>query len=621
MRNIYLSSVDLEHALSMLERLPIPAATEWIDSTGCLGRVCASSVWAQRSSPSYTASAMDGIAVLAERTKDANEKNLLKLVENQDFVYVNTGEKVPKGFDSVIIIENVIQIEGEVFIASPIAPFENVRPVGEDITQGELLLPANREITPPDIGALLSGGITQIEVWKKPLVGVIPTGNELISPYEEACEGKIVESNSSMFAAYIHEFGGVSKVYPIVPDEIEKIEVSVKQAVAECDIVLIGAGSSAGSRDFTKTVVERLGVVLCHGLNIKPGKPCVVGTIQNKPVIGVPGYPVSACVVMEELVYPLLSFYTRKVVKKPQTVEAVISKNVLSGVKSEEYVRVKLGNVGDRLIAAPLPRGAGMLTSLVRANGIVKIPRNAEGYSANERVTVHLRQDIEKINDTLVVIGSHDPVIDIVNDFMGNISSTHGGSMGGILALMNHQAHVAPIHLLNETDGSYNISYVTKYLKDVALFKFVSRTQGFMVKKGNPKGIRDVQDLLLKGVSYINRQTGSGTRILLDYLLKQRELDPSGIYGYTRCETTHMTTAAAVANDVDCALGVLSAANAFGLDFIPVCDEEYDLAIPTAYLELPVIQTLFEVVQKPEFLQRLDELGGYKTDGMLQRKL
>ena len=391
-------------------------------------------------------------------------------------------------------------------------------------------------------------------------------------------------------------------------------------------IVIVNAGSSAGTKDYTAHLVEELGELIFHGLAIRPGKPTVLGIVNGKPVIGVPGYPGSAFLAFEEIVGPVFRKLQRTHISQLPRIDAVVSKRVVSSLKYREYIRVKVGKVEDKLIATPLNRGAGVTMSLVKADGLMIIPKNSEGYEAGETVSVELTRDMSDIENTIVSIGSHDLIMDYIATLLEkrevgpgepkiHLSSAHVGSMGGILALSRGEAHIAPIHLLDEETGEYNTSYIKKYLgnRKIALVKGVKRQQGFIVAKGNPKNIRTIEDLARKEVTFVNRQKGSGTRILTDYLLKKNSIDSSLIKGYDRDMTTHMAVAAAVsAGTADVGVGVFSAAKAMGLDFIPIGYEEYDFAVPEQFMETEMIRAFLEVLRSEDFKKILEELGGYE---------
>lgn len=622
-QKVYLSNYEFKEALNKYldEISSVFLSKEVINTEEGLGRVTAEAVYSKISSPFYNCSAMDGIALHSSKTIGASEKHPVVLKEDEDYIVVDTGDPVPKEYDCVIMVEDIVNIdENRIQIYKSAAPWQNIRPLGEDIVENQLIVPSGHVIRPVDIGAMLAGGLNTIEVYKKPLVGIIPTGTELVEPGSDLKVGDIIDFNSRVFSAQVIEYGGTPKRYGIVKDNYETLKETLKRAVSECDIVIINAGSSAGREDFTSDLIADLGKVYIHGIAIKPGKPTIMGQINNKPVLGIPGYPVSAYFIMEKVLKKIVENYQGLKAKEPEKVEAILSRRIMSSLKHLEFVRMKLGYVGNNIIATPLSRGAGATMSLVRADGTLEVPQNVEGIEAGTKVEINLMRDMEEIKNTIVCIGSHDPILDILSDMLHvrnkhyYLSSAHTGSMGGIMALKNEETHIAPIHLLDMETGEYNISYITKYLKNknMALIKGVKRIQGLMVQKGNPLSLKSISDISEKNVRFVNRQRGAGTRLLLDYYLKKLHISPEQINGYEREEFTHLSVAAAVANgDVDCGLGVYSAADMMGLDFIPVCNEEYDFAVPVQYLELDTIKELLQVMKSSEFLKKLDKLGGY----------
>lgn len=622
-RNLYLSNTPVEEALdkylAALGALPMQA--ERLPVTESLGRVTAEAVFARFNSPLCDSAAMDGIAVISAHTEGARETAPVALLPDRDFVVVDTGDPVRPPYDAVIMAEDLDPREdGTVVIRAGAAPWQHVRPVGEDIVKGEMLLPGLHTIRPIDIGVLLSGGITHLAVLRRPAVAVIPTGTELIEPDAEPREGDIIESNSRMFEALIRQEGGAPLRLSSVDDEYEALKQAIRSAVEGSDMVLVLAGSSAGTEDYTVHVLRELGEVLIHGVAMKPGKPVILASVSGKPVIGLPGYPVSAYLAYQSFVAPVLSHMTGKPPVNAETVEAVLTRRLVSSLKHREYVRVKLGEVGSRLVASPLARGAGAAMSLVRADGFCIIEQDSEGVEAGETVKIQLTRPRNEYAKTLVSIGSHDLILDLIADLSPalcpghHLSSTHVGSMGGLMALKRGETHIAPIHLLDEGSGAYNIPVLKALFpgQDMALIKGVGRTQGIMVRKGNPLGIRGVSDLAR--VRFVNRQRGAGTRVLLDYLLKCGGVDPSEITGYGREAATHMAVAAAVdSGSADAGVGVLSAARAMGLDFVPVGQEEYDFAIPAEFLELDVVKAFVEVLKSRELREKLEVLGGYTS--------
>ena len=360
--------------------------------------------------------------------------------------------------------------------------------------------------------------------------------------------------------------------------------------------------------------------MITHGVAIKPGKPTILGSIKGKPVIGVPGYPVSSMLCMDLFVKPII--FRRQGMLPPQVAktEAIVSRKIVSPLGMEEFVRVKLGRVSDKIIATPISRGAGVIMSMVRADGILRVPRTSEGFNAAETVQVELQRSLDEVLETTVVIGSHDIALDVLGNYLrqnypqATLSSAHVGSLGGLTALKRGEAHCAGTHLLDEDTGDYNVSYIKRLLPDkpCTLVSLVYREQGLILAPGNPKAIQGLEDLIKEEVIFINRQRGAGTRVLLDYKLKELGIDPVDIVGYDREEYTHMAVAAAVAaGSADAGLGIRAAAQALGLEFISVVEERYDLCIPKEFWHTPYIQRLLEVIKLQSFLDEVHALGGY----------
>lgn len=623
-RNLYLDIQNKEEALSgfLKAMSDIQPDKERIPVIKSLGRTTAEAVFARYSSPSYNSCAMDGIGVISSHTKEASEYHPVELVHGRDYVDVDTGDMLLPPYDAVIMAEDLIETEHGYKIIAPTHPFAHVRSVGEDVVAKEMVLPSHHTIRAIDISVLLASGIREIQVIRKPVVGIIPTGDEMIEYTEEPEDGKIIETNSWMFENLVTENGGIGYRYPIVRDDPERIREAVLKALDECDIVLINAGSSAGRDDYTVHVLRELGEVLTHGVAVKPGKPVILSRIKDKPVIGLPGYPVSSYLTFTEFVIPVMNLYLQKGNRDYRTVQAKLSKTLMSSLKYEEYVRVKLGKVDGELIASPLERGAGASMSLVRADGFLVIPQNREGIMAHEYVNVKLLRDMESVEKTLVLIGSHDLILDVINDMMKGedkdvrLSSTHVGSLSGLIALKKKEAHLAPSHLLNEADGSYNEAIVREMFpgEKMAIIKGVRRRQGLIVKKGNPMKIHSVSDIG-PDVRYVNRQRGAGTRVLFDYLLKQSGILPEDIDGYEHEETTHMSVAVAVQKgNADTGMGIYSSARALDLDFVDIAFEEYDFVTYASWIELPFVQEFLKILKSDAFKERLEALGGYSWE-------
>lgn len=623
-RNLYLTTTPVEEAREIYMKALGEAAAPRIETvrvTDALGRVTAEAVYARYSSPLYNSAAMDGIAIISSATEGASEAAPVTLKPDEDYIIVDTGDPIRKPYDAVIMAEDTQETESGMVIRASAPAWQHIRPVGEDIVVGEMILTSSHRIRPIDIGVLLSGGVTEISVFAQPRVGIIPTGTEIVEPYEDPKEGDIIESNSRMFEAMIRENGGIPCRYDIVDDDYDKIKAAVLKALDENDMVIVNAGSSAGTEDYTVHILREIGEVFIHGVAMKPGKPVILAKACGKPVIGIPGYPVSAYLAVENFAYPVLRSFTGLSESKDHRINAILSRRLVSSLKHREYVRVRVGYVDGRYVCAPLARGAGAAMSMVKADGFCVIPQECEGYEAGESVEVILFSSAGDIDRTIVCTGSHDLLLDVISDLMSRegegirLSSTHIGSLGGLMALRRGEAHITPSHLLDEETGIYNESYIrSMFPEDMILVKGVRRIQGLMVASGNPQGIKGIEDLTR--IKYVNRQRGAGTRVLLDYKLKQAGISPSEIDGYDAEASTHMAVAAQVAGgDADCGMGVYSAAQAMGLDFIPVGEEEYDFVMRPETLQMPEVQCFLRLLGSTEFREKLAELGGYSFEG------
>ena len=630
-RRYYLSDIPLDEARQNFAdaltaagamRL-MPAETVSLDQAR--GRVTAEPVWAKVSSPHYDAAAMDGIAVLARDTVGATETSPVRLKLGEHAVWVDTGDPVPEGFDAVIMVEVVHEVdETTLEIQSAVAPYNHVRPLGEDIVATELLLPENYLLRPMDLGACAAAGIAELPVRRKPTVAVMPTGTELVQIGSPLKPGDIIEFNSLILGGMVDEWGGSSVTRQPVSDDYDRLKATIQEAVATSDIVVINAGSSAGLEDYTASLVEDLGELVVHGAAIRPGHPVILGVVDGTPVLGIPGYPVSAALTCDLFLKPLVEQMLGVRVPARERITATFTRKILSPMGEDEFVRVRLGRVGERLIATPIQRGAGVVTSLVRADGLVVVPRLSEGLDTGQGVTVDLLRPVEDVNGNIVAIGSHDLTLDLLASMLHrdngvqSLSSANVGSLGGLVAVGRGEAHLAGTHLLDEDTGEYNLSYVRRYMQgvDVVVMNLVHRLQGLIVPKGNPKELSSLSDLAREDLAFVNRQRGSGTRMLLDFKLAEMGMTPEQVAGYDREEYTHLSVAAAVAGGrADFGLGILSAARAMGLDFVPLLSEQYDLVIPREHYDSDLLAPLLNLIRGDEFKSQVDALGGYDTSG------
>ncbi|GBC62372.1 molybdopterin biosynthesis protein [Desulfonema ishimotonii] len=631
-RNVYLKMKPLAEARKILSDAFPRFGTleaETVPAPDAAGRVLAEPIFASVSAPNFHAAAMDGVAVKAEITFGISETRPGELIIGKDAFYVNTGHVLPDGTNAVIMVEHLnVLDEDRVEIEAPAFPWQNVRRMGEDIVATELLFSRNHRVTPYCVGALIEGGVFSVPVRRKPRVMVIPTGSEIVdwrkTPIENVTPGQVLDSNSYVLGKLTEACGGEFVRHEVVRDDLGLITQAVEEAVkGNFDIVLTVGGSSAGSEDYTREMMADLGEVLVHGVTIMPGKPVLIGKIGNKPVLGMPGYPVSMIVAFEQFVRPLICRMLGQPEPEPVKIPVETTRKLPSRLGVEEFLRVRLGKVGDRIVATSLPRGAGCITSITEADGIIRIPAHSEGIREHETVTAELLRPLNTIRNTLVAVGSHDNTLDVLADQLRadhgglTLSSSHVGSMGGLMAIKRGVCHLAGSHLLDTEDGSYNLSWVKRFLPETAvrIVNLVFREQGLIVARGNPKGIQGIEDLAREDVRFMNRQSGSGTRILLDYRLGQIGMAPASVNGYATEEFTHMAVAVAVlSGSVDVGLGIYAAAKALNLDFIPVVTEQYDLIIPEEYFGSENMRILLDTINTGAFKSRVEALGGYSTE-------
>jgi putative molybdopterin biosynthesis protein len=555
------------------------------------------------------------------------------------------------GFDAVIPIENIEALDNKgritdsirktkaIRIRAGVTPWSHIRSMGEDIVQTQLVMPAGQILRPADLGAIAVAGHESVIVAVKPRVAILPTGNELVQLGSELKTGGILEFNSIMLAAQIKDWGGVPTRFPITRDNFKLICNRVARAAKEFDLIILNAGSSAGSEDFSAKVVKQLGILLVHGVAVRPGHPVILGIInidgnlsgEQKqlsstrcvPIIGVPGYPVSTMLTSELFMEPLIAKWTGRRSNTYPVTQAILTRKITSPGGDDDYIRVVVGKVGERVLAAPLVRGAGAISSLAHADGIMVLPRGIQGVEAGDTVSVSLYRPESELEKTIFCIGSHDMTLDLLAQFLAGrnrrFSSANVGSMGGLIALNRSEAHLAGSHLLDPETGEYNLAYIQQYINKVPvnLYGFVEREQGLMVETGNPKGIMSLKDLGKPGIRFINRQRGAGTRVLLDYHLAKNKIPESSILGYQQEEFTHLGVAAAVASGrADCGLGIPAAALSLKLDFIPLFHETYQLVIPKVYAESDLLGPLFEVLNDNDFHTMVLNMPGYKVNQM-----
>jgi len=589
-----------------------------------LDRVTARAHFARLSSPQYHACAMDGIAVAAASTVGARETAPRELLIGSQAIWVDTGDPLPPGMDAVIMIEQVDDRGDRVAIRASVAPFHHVRPIGEDVVESEAVVARARRLAPADLAALASAGLSRVDVIAKPRVAIVTTGDELVDPStERPARGSIVDSNGVLLAAYVRQYGGEPVSFERVPDDVERLRATVRDALATCDVVVVNAGSSAGRDDYTARTFARFGRVVVHGVAIRPGHPVVLGVCAGArpiPLLGIPGYPVSAAICADLFLRPLVERLAGRDAADMRELDARLTRKIFSPLGEDEYVRAVAARVDGELVVTPLRRGAGVITSLARANVMLTVPRFTEGLAADTIVRVRALRPLASIERTLLAVGSHDVAIDLLAGELAahriELVSANVGSIAGLVALASGAAHLAGTHVLDPETRTYNDRAVRRYgpVESVALVRFAEREQGLIVARGNPLALFTIADLAERGARYINRQRDAGTRLLFDDLLKRAGVPNAAIVGYERIEFSHLAVAALVAEgSADCGLGIRAAALALGCDFVSLAFEPYDLALRERDLADPRIARTIETIASPGLRAQIERLGGYDT--------
>jgi putative molybdopterin biosynthesis protein len=621
----YLKTVKPDEAIKkVLESVRPIEGAEPLAVYECRGRITAETLYAKLSNPPFLCAAMDGYAVSFEKTLGADLASPVDLEKKGEVIPVNTGDLLPSGMNAVIMVEDVEEFPSRIAIRKSVYLWQNVRMIGEDIIEGDMLLPVNHTITAFDIGMIISAGMTHISVRRKPRAVIIPTGRELVDifkgPLDTQGEPRLIDFNSYTLKNMAEELGYEVRISEIACDK-EALRIAVINALEKNDVILVNAGTSAGREDYTEGIINDLGKVVFHGVSMMPGKPAMFGLIADKPVFGIPGYPVSAAVTFKAFLVPLYEkFMTVKMYK--QNLHCVLAYKTPSRVGIEEIIRVNLIDNNGVYFAVPLSRGASLFSSMAKADGIVRIPENTEGYEEGEEVSCELLRSEEEIAGRIHIIGSHDLSLDVMRDMVKagypgrDLISTHTGSLSGIMALKKGITPLATTHILDEKEKIYNVPAIRRYLPDeaVKLIHIAKRMQGLFVAGGNPKDIRGLADLIRPDIKFVNRQFGSGTRILLDSMLAEEGLEKNTINGYDREESSHTAVGVLVKGSVaDVGVGIYSVAKAFSLDFIPLAEEEYDLLVTKKFVDDERFAILMGIVTSGEFVSRLNGMGGYNT--------
>ncbi|MDY6965279.1 MAG: molybdopterin biosynthesis protein [Halobacteriota archaeon] len=642
-RREFLDVKSLEEARKIVDSIDLTPGREDVGLGEALGRIASIDLISPIDVPPFDRASMDGYAVIAKDTFYADDQSPIRLklngeirageksdlaVQSGHCVGIATGAPIPSGANAVVMVEYTGISGDEIEIFRPVAPAENIMAAGSDIMRGETIIRRGTRLTPRETGVLAASGLKRVSVFRRPKVAIISTGNEVIEPGEKLEFAKIYDVNARAIADFIIELGGEPTYTGIVNDDFDEIYRKLDESLSEgYDIILTSGGTSAGVGDILYKIVGELGEILVHGVAIKPGKPVLIGVCKGKPVFGLPGYPTSAIVVFNTFVAPMI----RKMQGLSSTGEdrrkvcAKTAIKLFSARGRYEYLLVNVIPLDDSFACYPILTGSGAITTLSNADGYVKVPENVETVAEGEIVEVELISEKLKPAD-LCIIGSHCIGLDLL---IGILSEKYGitakiinvGSTGGLAAVRRGEADIAGLHLLNENTGEYNTPYFEDEGIDAFLFRGYNRSQGLIVAEKNPMDIASVEDLTKEGVRFINRNRGSGTRILLDMELKnlssnmKKDFDEmvKEIAGYEIEAKSHNAVAAAVFyGRADVGMGIETVASQYGLDFIPIQVERYDLAIPTRKMGKRDVQIFLEVLRSIEFKNRLNEMPGLK---------
>jgi putative molybdopterin biosynthesis protein len=608
-----------------------PRGTETIALRDALGRVIANDIAAPVDVPSFDRSNFDGFALQAADTFGASElepKSVSLLpgaleagveptesVAAGDAVSISTGGMIPRGADAILMVEHADVRDGRVLIRRAVTPGSGISFAGTDIAVGETVLRSGTVLTSRETGVLAALGVDRVDVWSRPRVAIISTGNEILAPGEPPRPAAVYDSNSQVLSDAVRELGGVPQFLGIVRDDTESLRAMLHAALAQSDVVLLSGGTSKGKGDLCYRVVAELkdpGIV-AHGVALKPGKPLCLAVSGGKPVVILPGFPTSAIFTFHEFVAPVIARLAGRPSEELQTIPARLAMKVNSEVGRTEYLLVGLVPANDVLTAYPMGKGSGSVTTFSRADGFITIPRHTEIVESGATVDVRLIDRNLRVAD-LVVIGSHcigvDSLLSRLQRQGVSAKLMSVGSSAGLLAAKRGECDIAGIHLLDPATGEYNRPFVTETLELVAGY---GRSQGILFRRGDARFEGKSLEAILRMVSetggaggiMVNRNQGSGTRILIDRLL-QGARPP----GYAMQPSNHNAVAAAIAQGrADWGLAIETVARTYGLGFVPSQEERYDFVVPKDRKDRPAVRAFLKLLASNEAREQLRSLG------------
>jgi putative molybdopterin biosynthesis protein len=613
-----------------IERAPLQPQV--VPLAEALGRVLAADVIAPVDAPPFDRANVDGFALRAADALGASDHLPKQLILNAEVIAcgvdpvlevargtataIATGGVIPRGADAVVMIEHTELVDADppaIDLRRAAASGQFISYAGSDIARGETLLRKGTAIGSREIGMLAACGLAEVAVVRRPRVAVLSTGDELIEPGKPLPQAKIYDSNGAIIAAAVIEAGGEPKSYGAFPDDEEALEQAMRNALQGCDIVVLSGGTSKGAGDLSHRIVSRLGEpgILVHGVALKPGKPLCLAVIGNKPLIVLPGFPTSAIFTFHAFVARLIRARAGLPAEAAKTVTARVPVRIASELGREEFVLVSLVEAQDGLIAFPNSKSSGAVTAFSQADGFLVIDPLAGALDAGTQAEVTLIGQEARAPD-LVIMGSHDVALDAV---VGALAE-HGfrartlavGSQGGVLAASRGECDVAPVHLVDPATGIYNRHLLSAGL---ALVPGWRRMQGFVFREGDKRFAEQNAEAALKialadpAVLMVNRNAGSGTRVLVDGLLQGAR--PAG---YANQPRSHNAVAAAIAqNRADWGVAIEPVAKMYGLSFVPIAPEHYDFLLVEARRDRPAVQAFLAALRDPELRERIKALG------------
>jgi len=637
-RVIFHELLTVEEALSRIFSVVDvrPLGVEVVSLSGAYGRVLAKDIYSPIEVPPFDRSIVDGFAVRAEDLFGVDELNpgelrIVGLVEPGDSILprvnpgeaveISTGAPVPPGANSIVMVEYTRRVGDRVQVFRSVVPGENIAYAGSDIMMGELILRRCTRLGVRELGVLAATGLKDVRVYRRPRVAVISTGNELEEPGSPLPPGRIYDVNSYTISAALLELGAEPVALGVVGDDEVEMEEVIGRAEREYDMVVVSGGTSAGLGDLVYRVFSKLGPpgIIVHGLKVKPGKPTVVAVSRSgKLLVGLPGFPSSAMMIFNLIVKPIIA--RMLCLQYPEvTVKARLAVRVEGARGRRGLYPVSLVDVGGGIVAYPLPAESGAIKVIAMADGFIEVPESLEYMGEGEEVTVKLFSHHYRPAD-LYIIGSHDMGLDRLTPLLGlNVKIINVGSLEVLKSVIRGEADIAGIHLVDEERGEYNIPYLKRYnVRNAVLIRGYMREQGLIVAKGNPNNVRGLEDVVDGGLTIVNRNRGSGTRVLLDMKLREiakaRGLTFEGLVskvkGYYYEARTHTAVAAAISQGkADVGVGIKVAAELYNLDFISLGWEYYDFLIPKDKLGKEQVKAFIRVLKSPEAHRELEKLG------------